>query len=42
MFETERGTLFTADAGNRLIKRIGARANFPFKVYIHMLRRACG
>jgi type 1 fimbriae regulatory protein FimB/type 1 fimbriae regulatory protein FimE len=42
VFETERGTPFTADAVNRLVKRIGERASFPFKVHIHMLRHACG
>jgi hypothetical protein len=29
VFETERGTPFTTDAANRLIKRIGERAGFP-------------
>ena len=42
VFETERGTPFTTDAVNRLIKRIGERAGFPFKVHVHMLRHACG
>jgi len=42
IFETERGTPFTTDAVNRLMKRIGERAGFPFKVHIHMLRHACG
>ena len=32
VFETERGTPFTTDAVNRLVKRIGERADFPFKV----------
>jgi integrase len=32
VFETERGTPFTTDAVNRLVKRIGERASFPFKV----------
>src|SRR5262249_9658905 len=41
-FETERGTPFTTDAVNRLIKRIGERAGFPFKIHVHMLRHACG
>jgi integrase len=40
VFETERNTPFTAV--NRLIKRIGERAGFPFKVHVHMLRHACG
>ena len=30
------------DAVNRLVKRIGERAGFPFKVHVHMLRHACG
>jgi integrase len=30
VFATERGGPFTADAANRLIKRIGERAGFPF------------
>jgi site-specific recombinase XerD len=42
VFETERGTPFTTDAVNRLIKRIGERAGFSFKVHVHMLRHACG
>jgi type 1 fimbriae regulatory protein FimB/type 1 fimbriae regulatory protein FimE len=42
VFETERGGPFTPDAVNRLIKRIGARAGFPFQVHAHMLRHACG
>ena len=42
VFETERGAPFTTDAVNRLIKRIGKRAGFPFKVHVHMLRHACG
>jgi type 1 fimbriae regulatory protein FimE len=32
VFETERRTPFTTDAVNRLVKRIGERAGFPFKV----------
>jgi integrase len=40
VFETERDTPFTTDAVNRLIKRIGERADFPFKVHVHMLRHA--
>lgn len=42
VFETERGGQFTTDAVNRLIKRIGTRAGFPFNVHVHMLRHACG
>jgi integrase len=42
VFTTERGGPFTPDAVNRLVKRIGERAGFPFLVHIHMLRHACG
>jgi integrase len=42
VFATERGGPFTADAVNRLIKRIGGRAGFPFPVHAHMLRHGCG
>jgi len=42
VFPTERGGPFTSDAVNRLIKRIGERAGFPFQVHAHMLRHACG
>jgi integrase len=42
VFQTERGGPFTADAVNRLVKRIGERAGLPFQVHAHMLRHACG
>jgi site-specific recombinase XerD len=42
VFATERGGPFTADAVNRLIKRIGERARMPFQVHAHMLRQGCG
>ena len=42
VFATERGGPFSPDAVNRLIKRIGERAGFPFQVHAHMLRHACG
>jgi hypothetical protein len=42
VFATERDGPFTADAVNRLIKRIGARAGFAFPVHAHMLRHGCG
>jgi type 1 fimbriae regulatory protein FimB/type 1 fimbriae regulatory protein FimE len=42
VFATERGGPFTPDAVNRLVKRIGGRAGFPFQVHVHMLRHACG
>jgi type 1 fimbriae regulatory protein FimB/type 1 fimbriae regulatory protein FimE len=42
VFTTERNGPFTPDAVNRLIKRIGERAGFPFMVHAHMLGHACG
>jgi type 1 fimbriae regulatory protein FimB/type 1 fimbriae regulatory protein FimE len=42
VFATERLGPFTSDAVNRLVKRIGERAGFPFSVHVHMLRHACG
>ena len=42
VFATERGGPFSPDAVNRLIKRIGKRAGFPFHVHAHMLRHGCG
>jgi type 1 fimbriae regulatory protein FimB/type 1 fimbriae regulatory protein FimE len=42
VFATERGGPFTTDAVNRLIKRIGARADFALPVHAHMLRHGCG
>ena len=42
VFATERGGPFTPDAVNRLIKRIGERAGFPFQMHAHMLRHGCG
>jgi integrase len=42
VFTTERGTPFTADAINRLVKIIGARAGLPLPVHFHMLRHSCG
>ncbi len=42
VFATERGGPFTTDAINRLIKRVGKRADMPFKVHAHMLRHGCG
>ena len=37
VFTTERGTPSTADAINRLVKIMGARAELPFPVHFHML-----
>jgi integrase len=42
VFTTERGTPFTPDAINRLIKTIGKRAGLPMPVHFHMLRHSCG
>src|SRR5262249_1423785 len=42
VFATERGGPFTPDAVNRLVKRLGERAGFPFPVHVHMRRPACG
>jgi integrase len=42
VFATERGGPFTADAVNRLIKRIGERAGLALPIHAHMLRHACG
>ena len=42
VFTTERGGQFTADAINRQVKTIGARADLPFPVHTHMLRHGCG
>jgi type 1 fimbriae regulatory protein FimB/type 1 fimbriae regulatory protein FimE len=42
VFTTERGTPFTTDAVNRLVKAIGKRAKLSLPVHCHMLRHACG
>ena len=42
VFATERSGPFTPDAVNRLIKRIGERADLGFPVHCHMLRHGCG
>jgi integrase len=42
LFTTERGTPFTTDAVNRLVKTIGKRAKLSLPVHCHMLRHACG
>ena len=42
VFATERGTPFTPDAINRLVKIIGKRAGLPMPVHFHMLRHSCG
>jgi type 1 fimbriae regulatory protein FimB/type 1 fimbriae regulatory protein FimE len=42
MFVTERGTPFSVDGLNYLIKRAGVHAGIPFPVHAHMLRHATG
>jgi integrase len=42
VFTSERGTPFTTDAVNRLLKTIGKRAKLSLLVHCHMLRHACG
>jgi integrase len=42
VFTTERGTPFTPDAINRLVKTIGKRAKLALPVHFHMLRHSCG
>jgi integrase len=42
VFTTERGTPFTPDGINRLIKIIGVRARLPMPIHAHMLRHSCG
>ena len=42
VFTTERGTPFTPDAINRLVKTIGVRAGLSISVHCHMLRHSCG
>jgi len=42
VFTTERGTPFTPDAINRLVKIIGKRAGLSLPVHFHMLRHSCG
>lgn len=43
VFTTERGTPFTSDAINRLVKRLGNGAKLlGFPIHFHMLRHSCG
>jgi integrase len=43
VFTTERGSPFTPDAINRLVKRLGDGSKLlGFPVHFHMLRHACG
>ena len=42
VFTSERGTPFSPDAINRLVKTIGQRAGLSLPVHFHMLRHSCG
>jgi integrase len=42
VFTTERGTPFTADGVNKLIKTVGVRAKLAMPIHAHMLRHSCG
>jgi type 1 fimbriae regulatory protein FimB/type 1 fimbriae regulatory protein FimE len=42
VFETERGGPFAVESFNHLVKKIGQKANLPFRAHAHMLRHACG
>jgi integrase len=42
VFQTERGTPFTADGINKQIKTIGVRAKLAMPIHAHMLRHSCG
>jgi integrase len=42
VFTSERGSPFTPDALNRLVKRVARNTNLPFSLHIHMLRHSCG
>jgi len=43
VFASERGTPFTPDSVNRLIKRLGNGSKlFGFPIHFHMLRHSCG
>jgi integrase len=42
VFTSERGSPFTTDALNRLVKRLGEKAELGPPIHVHMLRHACG
>jgi integrase len=42
MFVNERGTPFSPDGFNWLVKRAGQKAELPFQVHAHMLRHSAG
>jgi type 1 fimbriae regulatory protein FimB/type 1 fimbriae regulatory protein FimE len=41
-FVNERGTPFSPDGFNSLVKRAGQKARLPFQVHAHMLRHSAG
>ena len=42
VFTRERGTPFTPDSLNNLVKALGKKAKLPFPIHCHMLRHSCG
>ena len=42
MFVSERGTPFSPDGFNWLVKRAGQKAKLPFQAHAHMLRHSAG
>jgi site-specific recombinase XerD len=42
VFVNERDDPFKREGIARMIQRVGAAANIPFAVHVHMLRHACG
>jgi integrase len=42
VFVNERGTPFSSDGFNWLVKRTGQKAGLPFQVHAHMLRHSAG
>ena len=42
VFTSERGTPFSPDSLNNLIKALSKKANLPFPIHCHMLRHSCG
>ena len=42
VFVNERGTPFSSDGFNWLVKRAGQKAGMPFQVHAHMLRHSAG
>ena len=42
VFVSERGTPFTTDSFNWLVKRAGQKAGLQLQAHAHMLRHACG